>query len=183
MNFLVRKAKDMWSLVAGFVVTGRFFCSPRLTTRYPRQVAVPEATASFRGPIELVGLDENPEIPRCISCMLCVAACPGNCISVIKSQPPQPTEEEAKAMAEAESRGEKPKKIPAPKNPAAYSYDFTFCSLCACCVEACPADALRFSNELYVAGTRREDFHYDLLARLRRRAVKNSGTKAGEDNI
>ena len=83
-------------------------------------------------------------------------------------------------MAEAEARGEKPKKIPAPKNPAAYTYNFTFCSLCACCVEACPTNSIRFSHELYVAGTRREDFHYDLLARLRRHAAKNPTPAAKE---
>ena len=180
MNCLVHKAKEIWSLIAGLIVTGKYFWSPRLTTRYPRQVVAPEAALSFRGPIELVGLDNAPAIPRCISCMLCVSACPGNCISVTRSQPPKPTEEEAKAMAEAEARGEKPKKIPAPKNPAAYIYDFTFCSLCACCVEACPTGSIRFSHEIYLSGTRREDFRYDLLARLRRRAAKNPTPAAKE---
>jgi NADH-quinone oxidoreductase subunit I len=180
MNLLVHKAKELWSLLTGLAITGKYFCSPRLTTRYPRQVVAPEATASYRGPIELVGLDNAPEIPRCISCLLCVSACPSNCISVAKSQPPKPTAEEAKAMAEAEARGEKPKKIPAPKNPAAYTYDFTLCSLCACCVEACPVGSIRFSNELYVVGERREDFHYDLLSRLRRQAAKHPRSAAKE---
>ena len=178
MNFFARKAKDLWSLVAGLAVTGIYFWSRRLTTRYPRQVVAPEASLSFRGPIELIGLDATPDIPRCISCLLCVSACPSNCISVIKSLPPQPSPEETKTIAEAEALGEKPKKIPTPKNPSVYVYDFTLCSLCACCVEACPVDSIRFSNELYMAGTRREDFHYDLLARLRRHAAKNA--RAGE---
>ena len=44
--------------------------------------------------------------------------------------------------------------------------DFTRCSLCGSCVEACKFDALEFSKEYNLASTRKEDFHFDLLQRL-----------------
>ena len=47
-----------------------------------------------------------------------------------------------------------------------YILDFTRCSLCGSCVEACNFDALTFSKEYNLASTRKEDFIFDLLKRL-----------------
>ncbi|MCC8194296.1 MAG: 4Fe-4S binding protein [Deltaproteobacteria bacterium] len=167
-------AKGLWSLVVGLAITGRYALSRHKTVRYPFAVVAKENTETFRGPIELVGLPKDPSTPKCISCMLCVQACPSNCISVKKQAAPKMTPEQQKAFDEAVARGENPKKPAAPRNPAEYHYDFTYCSLCACCVEACPVNSIRFSHELYLAGTRREDFNMDLLARLKRTAAKDA---------
>lgn len=171
-------AKGLWSLVVGLGITGRFFISRHKTVHYPRKVIEKDNTDSFRGPIELVGLPKDPATPKCISCMLCVQACPSGCITVKKQAPPKMTPEQQKEFDEATARGENPKKPAAPRNPAEYLYDFTYCSLCACCVEACPVDSIRFSHEIYLAGTRREDFNMDLLARLKRTAAKEAAAKA-----
>ena len=168
----------LWSLVVGLLITGRFFASRHKTVHYPRKVIEKENTDSFRGPIELVGTPKDPTTPKCISCMLCVQACPSGCISVKKQAAPKMTPEEQKAFDEATARGESPKKPAAPRNPGEYVYDFTYCSLCACCVEACPVNSIRFSHEIYLAGTRREDFKVDLLARLKRTAAKQAAEKA-----
>ncbi|MDR3073919.1 MAG: 4Fe-4S binding protein [Deltaproteobacteria bacterium] len=170
MKRLIETARDVWSLFVGLAITGKYFVAPKRTTYYPRETVEKAAAASFRGPIELVGLPKDPATPKCISCMLCAQACPSNCITVKKSPAPAMTPEQKKAFDEATARGENPKKPAAPKNPATYHYDFTYCSLCACCVEACPVNSIRFSHELYLAGSRREDFHIDLLARLKRTA-------------
>lgn len=164
-------AKGLWSLVVGLAVTGKYFVSRHKTVYYPREVIEKENTQNFRGPIELVGLPKDPATPKCISCMLCVQACPSNCISVKRSPAPVMTPEQQKEFDEAAARGENPKKPAAPKNPGAYEYDFTYCSLCACCIEACPVNSIAFSHELYLSGTRREDFKIDLLARLKRQAA------------
>ena len=169
--------KGLWSLVVGLGITGKYAVSPHKTVYYPREVVEPEATQSFRGPIELVGLPKDPATPKCISCMLCVMACPSGCIKVKKSPAPKMTADEQKAFDEATARGENPKKPAAPRNPAAYEYDFTYCSLCACCVEACPVKGIAFSDDIYLAGTRREDFKVDLLARLKRLADKKTAQK------
>ena len=170
----------IWSLIVGLFITGRFFISRHKTVHYPRKVIEKENTDSFRGPIELVGTPKDPATPKCISCMLCVQACPSGCISVKKQPAPVMTPEQQKEFDEATARGENPKKPTAPRNPAEYKYDFTYCSLCACCVEACPVDSIRFSHEIYLAGTRREDFHMDLLARLKRTAAKEAAAKAAK---
>lgn len=76
MKLLYEKMKGLWSLLVGLGITGKYFCSPVLTTFYPRQTVAPEAEASFRGPIELVGLPKDPATPKCISCMMCVPGLP-----------------------------------------------------------------------------------------------------------
>ncbi|GHV50085.1 NADH-quinone oxidoreductase subunit I 1 [Deltaproteobacteria bacterium] len=174
MKCLIDAAKGIWSLLVGLAITGKYFVSSKKTTHYPRETVEKPAADSFRGHIELVGSPKDPATPKCISCLLCVQACPSNCISVKKSPAPAMTAEEKKAFDEAAARGENPKKPSAPKNPAEYHYNYTYCSLCACCVEACPVNSIRFSHELYLAGTRREDFNIDLLARLKRTAKKTA---------
>jgi NADH-quinone oxidoreductase subunit I len=167
-------AKDIWSLFAGLGITGRFFFSRRITVHYPRAVLRKEDLESFRGPVELVGSPQDPATPKCISCMMCVSACPSGCISVTRQKLPELSPEEEKTLAEAGARGEKVKRPSAPKNPAGWTYDYTRCSLCACCIESCPTQSIRFSNETYLAGAARSDFHYDLLARLKRLAGKTA---------
>lgn len=178
MNLVQRTLSQIWSLLVGLGITGKYIFKRDVTVYYPRQTVAKEDMVTFRGPIELIGLDADPATPRCISCMLCAQACPSNCITVTKSPAPKPTEEEKQAMAEAEARGEKVKKPSAPKYPAGWTYNFTLCSLCGSCVESCPVDSIRFSNNIYLAGTSRQDFHFDLLARLRRLALKNASTGA-----
>lgn len=173
INYVINLVKGLWSLIIGLSITGEFFVRRKVTVHYPRQVVPKEASESFRGPIELVGSAKDPATPRCISCMMCVTACPSGCIKVVKNKPPKLTPEEEAQFAEAEARGEKVKRPAAPKNPAVYEYDFTYCSLCACCIEACPVDSIRFSNELYLAGTSRDDFKYDLISRLERKAKED----------
>lgn len=177
MASIFRTLADLWSLVVGLGITGREFCKPGVTVHYPRAEVAPEAAASFRGPIELIGLDKEPAKPRCIACMLCVTACPSRCIVVTRAPSPRPTPEEQKAMTEAEARGEKPKKPAPPKAPGTWTYDFSLCSLCGSCVEVCPVDSLGFSNDIYMVGTKREDFFFDQLARLARKAARTADRK------
>ena len=175
INYVINLVKGLLSLIFGLSVTGEFFVRRKITVHYPRQVVPKEASESFRGPIELVGSAKDPAIPRCISCMMCVTACPSGCIKVAKNKPPKLTPEQEAEFAAAEAKGESVKRPAAPKYPAVYEYDFTYCSLCGCCMEACPVDAIRFSNELYLAGICRDDFKYDLISRLERKAKLDSG--------
>ncbi len=163
---------DLWSLVVGLLITGKYFFCKKPTVYYPRQVIEPERTRDFRGPIELVGTDADPRLPRCIGCMLCVQACPNNCIRIEKAKPAKPTPEEIQAMKEAAERGEKAGRAAASgasKVPAVWDYDYSLCCLCGACVETCPVKSIAFSHEIYLASQNREDFHLDLLARLRRK--------------
>jgi len=50
-----------------------------------------------------------------------------------------------------------------------YELNFTTCSLCGQCVESCNFGALTFSKDYNLASFNKEDFHFDLLQRLKER--------------
>ena len=138
--------KGLYSLLVGLKITGKFFFSPQpMVVYYPREVVEPEILESFRGPLELIGQEENPAVTRCISCMMCTKACPSSCLKVVKG-----------------TEG---------KLPSLWEYDFSLCSLCGTCVDVCPAKALRFSHHVYMVTYTREELQLDLLKRLADKAA------------
>jgi NADH-quinone oxidoreductase subunit I len=173
-----KTALTVWSMFVGLGVTLRNFFGPQETIHYPRQTIDDEILKSFRGPIELVESEKDPLIPKCVSCMTCVSACPSSCLSVTKRKPPVPSPEELIAQQEAEVRGEPIKKKLAPKNPAAFSYNYTTCSLCGTCVSICPVGSLRFSHDIYLAGFSRQEYQFDLLNKLQNQALQTGSSKS-----
>lgn len=169
---LGKALQGLWSLAIGLGITFRAFVRPQVTVHYPRTTIEDANLATYRGHVELVGKEEDPATPRCISCGICVSACPSSCLTVIKRKPPKPTPGEQKAMEEAEAKGEKVKKPSAPKDPLILKYDFSLCSLCGTCVDNCPSGAMRFSSDIYQAGFDRKDFTYDLVKLLKKKAKK-----------
>jgi NADH-quinone oxidoreductase subunit I len=133
------------SLVAGLRITiGQFF-QPTVTVHYPHEtLPIP---ARFRGHIELV-LDPETGKPKCYACKLCERACPSDCITVDG----------------AKLEGAKKKSV------TVYKLDFTKCSLCGSCVEACRDGAIRFSRDYNLAGLSKEAFIMDLFAKLQAEA-------------
>lgn len=129
------------SLATGLKITNREFLTPPVTLQYPHEAE--KMTPRFRGHIELLR-DEETGTHTCISCGMCQRGCPSDCIS-IKSE---------KVM------GVKGKVL------TSYVLDFTTCSLCGQCVENCKPGAIDFSNEYNLASTNKDDFVFDLLARL-----------------
>ncbi|MDA3970546.1 MAG: 4Fe-4S dicluster domain-containing protein [Desulfobulbaceae bacterium] len=127
--------------MTGLKITQAEFFRKPITLQYPHEVLV--MTPRYRGHIQLV---KNPETGthQCISCGLCQKGCPSGCITV---------------------RGEKREGVKG-KVLVQYDLDFTTCSLCGQCIENCKPGAIEFSLEYNLASTRKEDFHYDLLARL-----------------
>jgi NADH-quinone oxidoreductase subunit I len=131
------------SLITGLGITLRQFFKPVVTVQYPHESL--KMPARFRGHIELVR-DPATGKPLCYACKLCEKACPTDCITV-----------------EGLKRdGEKRKSV------SEYHLDFTRCSLCGSCVEACKSGAIRFSKEYNLAGTSKEEFILDLFRRLER---------------
>jgi NADH-quinone oxidoreductase subunit I len=129
------------SLVVGLKITiGQFF-KPSITVQYPHQ-SLP-MSPRFRGHIELV---RDPETGKavCFACKLCERACPSDCIVVDG----------------AKLDGAKKKSV------TKYILDFTKCSLCGSCVEACRDGAIRFSREYNRVGLSREEFIMDLFKKL-----------------
>jgi NADH-quinone oxidoreductase subunit I len=121
------------SLLTGMRVTlGQFF-KPIITVQYPRQTL--KMPARFRGHIRLV-LDPETGKSLCTACKLCERACPSTCI----------------AVDGAKLEGQKTKSV------TDYRLNFTNCSLCGACVEACPFDAIEFSKEYNVVAFTRDAF-------------------------
>ncbi|MFH0810477.1 MAG: NADH-quinone oxidoreductase subunit I [Pseudomonadota bacterium] len=143
------------SLLVGMGVTIRYMVKPVTTCQYPRETI--NVTPNFRGHIELVPDEGGGN--KCIVCGSCERMCPSQLISLKGERPKTPPPAE----------GEKPK--PAKKELVEYTIDFTRCSLCGLCVESCPVDAIRFSANYNLAGFTREEFHLDLLQRLREEAA------------
>jgi NADH-quinone oxidoreductase subunit I len=144
-----RALKDIFggfnSLLTGMRITiGQFF-KPTVTVHYPHQaLTIPPR---FRGHIELVR-DPNTGKAVCYACKLCERACPSDCITVDG----------------AKLDGAKKKSV------TEYMLDFTKCSLCGSCVEACRDGAIRFSREYNLASLSKDEFVMDLFKRLEREA-------------
>jgi NADH-quinone oxidoreductase subunit I len=129
------------SLVTGMRITlGQFF-KPTVTVHYPHQTL--KIPPRFRGHIELVR-DPVTGKAACYACKLCERACPSDCITV----------------EGAKLEGAKKKSV------TSYTLDFTKCSLCGSCVEACRDGAIRFSRQYNLASTSREEFVMDLFKKL-----------------
>ena len=129
------------SLITGMRITlGQFF-KPTVTVHYPHESL--KMPARFRGHIELV---RDPETGKalCYACKLCERACPSDCITV----------------EGAKLEGAKKKSV------VQYVLDFTKCSLCGSCVEACRDGAIRYSHDYNLASTNKEDYIMDLFKRL-----------------
>src|SRR5215467_9393533 len=162
-NILTEIYFGLKSLFIGMRITlGQFF-KPTITVHYPYETL--KIPPRFRGHIELVR-DPATGKPKCFVCKLCEKACPSDCITVDGIKP----------------EGAKRKTV------TTYRLDFTKCSLCGSCVEACRDGAIRFSREYNLAGTRKEDFIMDLFKRLEaeRRVADPSGSanaSAGPNNV
>lgn len=98
----------------GMAVTFKYMLKPSVTVQYPTEKLVP--FERFRGALLF-------DAETCISCNLCVKACPSTCIALENATVPDP-------------------KNPAVKKKVAkvdwYSIDFGKCNFCRLCEEACP---------------------------------------------
>lgn len=140
-EFVKETLTGFWSLLAGLGVTIRYFVKPIVTVQYPRQKLT--LSPRYRGHTEFV-IDEETGTHRCNACENCARTCPSQLITVTGAKVP----------------GTKKKRA------VTYTIDYSLCSLCGLCVEVCPTNALKFSEEYRLAGYRRQDFVIDLIARL-----------------
>lgn len=118
-----------WSLLKGLGITLRHMFSPAVTVQYPFEKL--ELSDRYRGALAF-----HPDI--CISCEMCVRACPSTCISL-----------------EA-ARNEQTKK----KDLSWYKIDFAKCNFCRLCEEICPTKpkSVHHSREFELTFTDRKDF-------------------------
>ena len=155
-NALKEIVVGLTSLFIGMKITISQFFKPTVTVHYPHETL--KIPARFRGHIELVR-DPTTGKAVCYACKLCERACPSECISV----------------EGAKLEGAKKKSV------TQYRLDFTKCSLCGSCVEACRDSAIRFSRDYNMAGLSKEEFVMDLFKKLEdeaRQAEANAGAPA-----
>ncbi len=137
--------RGFMSLLTGMRITLGQFLKPNITVQYPRQTL--PMPARFRGHIELT-LDPETGKSLCTACKLCERACPSECI----------------AVDGAKLEGQKTKSV------TEYLLNFTTCSLCGACIEACPFDAIQFSKIYNVVSLSRDDFNrMDMVKQLEAR--------------
>lgn len=139
------------SLFIGLKITINQFFKPTITVQYPWETL--KISPRFRGHIELVR-DAATGKAKCFVCKLCEKACPSDCITVEGIKP------------EGARR----------KTVTFYRLDFTKCSLCGSCVEACRDGAIRFSRDYNLAGTSKDEFVMDLFKRLEAEAGFTAAT-------
>lgn len=112
-------------LLKGLQITMREFWTPKFTVQYPEQQhPVPER---FHGKFKI-----DPD--ACISCGLCVNACPNKVISLKKE------------------------KVGKKQYLTEYRMDIQYCLFCGLCVESCNKDALKFTQDFKMC-----QYHYDRI--------------------
>lgn len=102
-------SKKSWAIVQGMGITFKYMLKPSITVHYPTEKLVP--FEKFRGALLF-------DAETCISCNLCVKACPSSCIQLENATNPETKKKIAKV--------------------AWYSIDFGKCNFCRLCEEACP---------------------------------------------
>lgn len=182
MQSLKHALKGLWSLAIGLKITGVELAKPRITVHYPRQEV--DNLASYRGHIELVPADEDPSRPRCIVCLRCADACPSGCIRIrmhVEGAEAPGSGNQGLALGPDLTVPGSVHLLPPPEKIVRvlerFDLNYSMCSLCGLCVQGCPVGAIRFSRDVYMTGTRREDLELELLGRLRDKAGAARATR------
>ncbi|MBS3993904.1 MAG: 4Fe-4S binding protein [Bacteroidetes bacterium] len=124
------------TLLTGMSVTGKYFINARkeiITQEFPNNRDTLKMFDRFRGEV-VMPHDENNE-HRCTGCQKCELACPNGSIEIIWDR------------VIDEETGKKIKAIDK------HIYHLSMCTMCGLCIEACPTDAIKwsqnFSNSAY----------------------------------
>ena len=119
-------------LLKGLQITLSHMFKKPVTLQYPTER--PEIAPTFRG-LHVLNVSHNNA--KCVACYLCPTVCPAKCITV-----------EAGEDANHD------------KFAAKYEIDMLRCIFCGYCVEACPVDAIRMTEQFELANYTRADFTY-----------------------
>ncbi|MDQ7031913.1 MAG: 4Fe-4S double cluster binding domain-containing protein [Desulfonauticus sp.] len=171
--------EGIWSLIVGLKITAKNFLKPTITVHYPRETVPTDKLEGYRGHIELVPKPKDPFTPKCIMCNLCATVCPSGCIKLVTVK--EPIEEKSKSGTNTQE-DKKTAKKKFKKKLVAFELNYNYCSLCGLCVQNCSVKSLRFSKDIYLAGYSKEEFEYDLLARLRAKAKVKSAKELPQKN-
>ncbi|MDE2039126.1 MAG: NADH-quinone oxidoreductase subunit I [Elusimicrobia bacterium] len=114
IDYFAKVLRAAWNTCKGLGLTLKYLFKPAITVHYPDEKLVPYER--FRGALLF-------DAVTCISCNLCVKACPSTCIDLENATIPDPKNPQArKKVARVEW----------------YSIDFGKCNFCRLCEESCP---------------------------------------------
>lgn len=149
IKMLKETVSGFYSLMVGMKITLKEFFKPSVTVQYPHQSL--KMPARFRGHIELV---RDPQTGKalCFACKVCEKSCPSDCIIV----------------EGAKFEGDKRKSV------TEFKLDFTKCSLCGSCVEACKGGAIQFSRQYNTVSLNKEDFVMNLFKKMEEEGALSS---------
>lgn len=151
MSILIkRKRLKFWQniylieIFKGMMITGRHLILNLLNPGRMQTFSYPEVKKpideGYRSEHRLMLRDDGSI--RCTACMLCVTACPADCIHIEAAEGDIPENE---------------------KYAVEYTIDMLRCIYCGFCVEACPCDAIRMDTQkLTESYFTREDFIKDI---------------------
>ena len=105
----------LWELLAGLIVTGKYFFKKKNTVQFPEEKT--PLSPRFRGLLALRRYPNGEE--RCIACKLCEAVCPALAITI-----------EAGVREDGQRRTTR------------YDIDMFKCINCGFCEESCPVDSI-----------------------------------------
>ena len=140
-EYFVSIFKGFYSLIKGMEVTGVELVTPKVTEQYPENRATLKIPERFRATLELI-YDENG-YHKCIACRSCERNCPNQTIHIDTRMVDLPN-------------GKKKMKLDK------YMYDLGSCTFCGLCVQVCPTNAIRFSNDFEQAVFTREKLNKQL---------------------
>ena len=125
-EYFVSIFKGFYSLIKGMEVTGKELVTRKVTEQYPENRAELKIPERFRATLEFI-YDDNG-CHKCIACGSCERNCPNQTISITKRMVELPD-------------GKKKMKLDK------YMYDLGSCTFCGLCVQVCPTNAIKFSND------------------------------------
>ena len=134
-EYFVSIFKGFFSLIKGMAVTGKELVTPKVTEQYPENRATLKIPERFRATLEFI-YDENGG-HKCIACGSCERNSPNQTSSITKRMVDLPD-------------GKKKMKLDK------YMYDLGSCTVCGLCVQVCPTNAIKFSNDFEQAVFTRE---------------------------
>ncbi|MCF6213190.1 MAG: 4Fe-4S binding protein [Flavobacteriaceae bacterium] len=128
------------TLLQGMGVTGKYFIHARkeiITQEYPDNKDTLKMFDRFRGEVVMPHDELNEH--RCTGCQKCEIACPNGSIEIIWDR------------GIDEETGKKKKKIDK------HIYHLGMCTMCGLCIEACPTDAIVWSQKFNHATLERSE--------------------------
>src|ERR1700684_3781703 len=123
-------AETFVTLFKGFSVTLRTMFRKTTTENFPEVPA--SVQPRYRG-IHVLHRDESG-LEKCVGCFLCAAACPARCIYIEAAE---------NTDAQRISAGE--------RYASVYNIDYSRCTFCGYCVEACPTAAITHGHGFELA--------------------------------